>query len=404
MGMVLLDIKRVFSGKSTALLCVLSPIIVMLIFSTLIAPLIYVSRLTTFRVAICREDPAEAVTIFINQMVNSQALKDLISVYPAATLQQGQGMLARGDVAVLIHVPPDFMQNMEQNQPSRIDIYGGAGHQLEAGILKETLGSSLEIVSRGGNLIGYVSTYVVEKGVPRESGGAVYDRLMKFAVGKYMNRREVVGDKGVVSLFQEYLPLHYYLSAIFTLFAALGMVPLVRFTVKDLNGPVIKRGLFFQRSAMFGAARLISGSVFIMLILFLALPTGLVTSALKDIFISNYAALLGAIVLSAFCFSAISMAIAACVRREETALWTAFWLVILMAITGGALIPFGVLPNWISAIGQWLPIRPAMNALAGGFFKFDPGQYLQDMVKLAAWGTAAVAVVWSRIYYQVKRL
>lgn len=43
MRFLVFDLKRIFSGKALVLLCLLSPIIVVFIFSTVISPMIYLS-------------------------------------------------------------------------------------------------------------------------------------------------------------------------------------------------------------------------------------------------------------------------------------------------------------------------------------------------------------------------
>ena len=50
------DLKRMFSGKALVLMCLLSPIIVVVVFSTIIAPMIFTAKGIHFNIAICVED------------------------------------------------------------------------------------------------------------------------------------------------------------------------------------------------------------------------------------------------------------------------------------------------------------------------------------------------------------
>jgi hypothetical protein len=108
-------------------------------------------------------------------------------------------------------------------------------------------------------------------------------------------------------------------------------------------------------------------------------------------FSGNTAALFAAMALLAVAFSAMSLGLAAWLRSSDAAVWVGFWLVVLFAMAGGAILPDTMLPLWAKALGQWSPVRAAMRLLAGAIFKFNAGAFWWDMLKAALWGIAGTA-------------
>ncbi len=384
------DVKRVFESRSTAALCVLAPALVMLLFSSIIAPLIFTAKISKFNVAICNEDKSEPVKIFINQMLNSQALKDLVATYPSDSVQDGLAMLESGDVQILVHVPPDLFNNMREHKKTIIDIYSLPGHQLETTLIQMTLNSSLSSVGKSQNLIESSQKMLLDKGVSQASSDQFVQSTTNYLIREFMDRREVLGQKGLISPIGGYLPTEYYMGAIFSLFAALAMIPLVRLTASDMNGAVIKRGLLIGSGALhFYLARLFSGFLFITLVLLMVFPTGFLSKifnmAIQISFSSSFTALAAAVGLSALCYSAMAAAFAVWIPNEDGALWATFYLVLIMAMLCGALIPESYLPDWTLTLGKWLPLRSSMRTMISALFVYEQGQYLQDIYKLSVW-------------------
>ena len=206
------------------------------------------------------------------------------------------------------------------------------------------------------------------------------------AINQYMNRREVLGEGGPISLVGQYLPVEYYLSAIFALFAALSMLPLIHFSAVDAQGAILRRGLLCGiGTTRFFTARIISGAIFILLVLMMLFPTSLLLRLAGDIlggtYANNFSALASALVLSSLCFSALALTLATWLPSERTAIWTGFFLVLGMAVLCGALIPEGALPKWVAVVGRWLPMRSSMRLLSVSLFDYDKSIFLQDVLK-----------------------
>lgn len=397
MRLLLCDIKRVFAGKGTVALCILAPVVVMLLFSTIIAPLFYRAQIAKFNIGICDQDKSKPVRAFVNQLVNSQALKDLVEVYPADSMQHGKDMVQNGDVLVFVYIPQNLFNDMRAQKPVVVDLLSAPHHQLEASLISMALSNSLSVVGKSENLLEEAQQVVLRCGASNEESVLFIQDSTEYAIAEFMNRRQILGYEGMLSPVGEYLPTDYYMGAIFALFAALAMIPLVRFTAADLSGAIIKRGgLCGHGTTSFYFARLFSGFLFVLLVLLMLLPTGVLLRAvnvtLRSVFSGNFAALAGAVLLSALCYSALSAAIAAWIPHGEAALWTTFYLVFLMAMVSGALLPEGYLPGWTREIGRFLPLRASMRSMVSALNVFNESQYALDMIKLGLWAVALTAI------------
>jgi hypothetical protein len=384
----MLDIRRLFSRKSMVALCILSPVLVMILFASILMPLLFTGRGLHFNLAMLQEDDSLEVRFFITQLVNSHALADVVTLIPVDSLESGLELLERQEASVLMHVPPRVLENIRNHSPIHISIIGTEAHALEQSLIAMTLGQSLFLVGQSQNQMEAARNVAVTKGVPAGEADLFLQEMTYDAIGQYLFRRQVLGENGSLSPLGEYLPVEYYLAAIFALFATFAMLPLIHYTAADVSGAILHRGLTCGRGAIqFYLARLGSGTLFIMLVLLMLLPTTLLLD-LADQFIGsayrgNLPALLLTMLLTAFAFSTLAVALAVWIARVQPAIWTGFYLILGMAVAGGALVPEGSLPDWLIGIGRWLPLRATMRGLANSLFAFDPVLLQQDMLKLA---------------------
>lgn len=380
------DLKRMFSGKTMVLMCILSPIIVVMIFSLVIAPMLFTANGLYFNLAICNEDKNEEVNQFIRQMVNSQALADIVDMYPVNSVDIGLELVEKDDVSVLIHIPENLFEDIRNGNEISVPVYAKKSHALESKLISMTLNSSLALVGKSQNVMEAAKNMVIDLGETEENARIFLNDTTDSAIRDYMNRREVFGEGGTLSPMGEYMPVEYYLSAIFSLFAALSMLPIIHFTAVDVSGAILRRGLLCgMGSVRFFITRIVSGACFILLVQLMLFPTSFLLRIAGDIlggvYVSSFIALFISIVISSFCYSSFAFFIATLLPNEKTALWTGFFLSLAMAIVCGALLPESMLPTWSTTIGKWLPLRSSMRMLSVSLFKYDPAIFLMDLLK-----------------------
>ena len=393
MRFLLYDLKRMFSGKALVFLCLLSPIIVVFIFSTVVSPMIFTAHGVHFNLAICNEDKSDTVDEFISQLINSQALVDIITVYPVQTIEQGIKLIDSGDISVMVHIPSGLFYDMADGKEVKVTVYSTKTHSFETNLVSMTLTSSLSVVGKSQNIREAAKTVLIEKGETEENAQKFLDDSTNAAIDQFMSRRDVLGNGGPLSPVGEYLPIEYYLSAIFSLFAALSMLPIIHFSAVDCQGAILKRGLLCGiGTARFFSARVLSGTIFVVLVLLMLFPASLLLRLGGDVLGGTYASKLSALALTIFlssvCFSALALTIATWLPKEKTALWTGFFLALIMAVFCGALIPEGALPKLTLEIGKWLPLRSTMRMLSVSLFDYDNTVFMQDVYKTV--GFAAI--------------
>lgn len=396
------DMKRYFGNKKIIILYMVAPILVMLLFTSIVAPLLFTAEITKFNIAIYNEDKSEPVNIFIDQLVNSKALKDLVVAYPTNSIKDGLAMVAAKEVVVFIHVPKNLFNNIRKQKESYVNLYSTHGHQLETTLIKMTLNSSLETVGKGQNLIEASKQLLIKKGINLQESEAFIAKATDDAIVDFMHRREILGEKGTISPIGGYLPIEYYMGAIFTVFAGLTMIPLVHITTRDISGSIYQRGLLSgYGTSYFYFARILSGFLLTSLVLSMVFPTGFLSKvlnmALNVNFSNSFAALSLSVCMIALFFSALALVIAIWIPMEEAALWVTFYLVLIMSIFSGALIPEGHLPNLIRVVGRLTPMRYAMRMITGALFAFNGKQFLQDLVKLSIWNIALLILGFLKI-------
>jgi len=92
---------------------------------------------------------------------------------------------------------------------------------------------------------------------------------------------------------------------------------------------------------------------------------------------------------------ALATTIAAWVRRGSVALWSCFYLILLMAVSGGLFVPAGLLPEVVAAIGLWFPLRAGLRLLANA---------RPDLLRLALFSMALLPIGYLGVLHREGRL
>jgi hypothetical protein len=360
----------------------------MLLFASVVAPLLVTrTRVQGTCFAVCNEDGSRATQQFIDYVANSKSLRGLVYVFNVDTLEKGLALVASGEVSGMIHIPAGFYEEMRAGRDVSVDLYGGRMYHLECSLVVIAVETALNMVGRGQNALDVVRVFAVEQGVGEEAADAFYDDMLDLGIEVVTNRRAMLGEEGFVSLAGDYLPAEYYLAAMLALFLALATLPLSGFSAGDFSMSVLQRGMRTGSMRLrFLTARLLSGAIFLLTVTLLIFPVGLAAASLDRMFDGNSVALFVAMGVMALSFSAMSLGLSAWVPGRDAAVWAGFWLIMIFATTGGAILPEGMLPEWVKNLGLWSPVRAAMRLLAGTVFDFHADQFAVDLMKMGVWG------------------
>jgi hypothetical protein len=384
----LFDLKRIFGSGRTVLLCIVLPLAVLLLFTTMVAPLLVTqTRVAATAFAVYNEDGTKVTRQFIDFVANAKSFQGIVSVFTVNSLEKGLRLVKNHEASGLLHIPAGFYDAMSGGRDVTMDVYGGDTNVLECSLVLTVLETALQEAGGAQNALGALHADVIRLGGSEESADGLYDAMMTCGMGAITNRQAVLGPGGFVSPTSGYLPAEFCLSAMLTWFLALALLPLAGFSAGDFSMSVLQRGMKTRSMRLrFLAARLLSGAVFLVAVMAIVFPAGAVSSGFTRFFNGNTLALCGAIFFMALCFSAIALAVSAWMPNRDAALWLAFWLIVVLSLFGGTAAPESVLPGWARAAGQWSPIRSAMRLLAGGIFNFDGAAFVTDLLKTGLWG------------------
>ncbi len=387
---IALDLKRLFRGRALILATLITPLVGLMVFASVVAPMLLEEKRIIIPYAICNEDSSEPVRQFVRLLTNAESLKSLTAVYPVKDMQTGYELLASGNVSLLVHVPADFYTDISTGGNPAMYIIASEAHSFEQSIVRITVDSLLSIVGQSQNVLQRFAGEAIDAGADEAAANDWIGGQMSGGIEEYMHRRAALSQGGILSAYSEYFPVQYYLCALFSIFAALAMLPALYLSSADMGGPVVKRGLLASRPAAskYYLGRLISGAALILLALALLIPIGAVTEE-ADALLANMAdtvwlALAPALILTALSFSALALFLGALINRPRLALWCGFFIVLTMAALSGALVAEGALPALLAEIGRWTPLKSAMSLLANSLFSLDSARYAQDTLRLAA--------------------
>ena len=387
------DIKRIFSSRRTVVLCLLIPFLVMLLFESVVFPLLVTrTRVSASCFAVCNMDGTEVTKQFVNDVANSKSFKNIVYISTVNSMQEGLNQVDNGEVSGLLYVPPNFYADMNDGKNVKLEIYGNRFHTLECSLVLVSVEAALNTVGRAQNALNMVKSKEISLGAEKKDAEVFYHDLLTIGINVVTNRRAVLGESGFVSLAGGYLPVEVDISAMLAWFIALAALPLACFSASDFSKSVLQRGMRTVRMRMnFLTARLLSGALFILLVTFLIFPIGLGASSLDRSLSGNTAALFAAMGLIALCFSALAMGLSSWMPNGDAAVWTGFWIIVIFAMIGGAIMPESTLPIWVKSIGLWSPVRASMHLLAGTVFNFNDLSFRVDMFKMGLWGIVGVA-------------
>lgn len=390
----LFDLKRIFGRGRTVVLCVVVPLIVMLLFATVVAPLLVTrARVAASCFAIYNEDGTEVSQDFVDYVASSKSFEGIVYIFNVDTLDEGLKLVESGEASGLLHIPAGLYDAMMNGSDVTCDIYGSEFNILECSLVLTAVETALNTAGGAQNGLWSLRDDVLKLGASTEGSDELYESMLDCGINVITNRRAVLGEDGFISPAGGYLPTEFYLSAMLTWFLALAALPLAGFSAGDFSMSVLQRGMKTRAMRLkFLSARLLSGALFLLAVMLMIFPIGVVSSSLDRIFHGNIAALFLSMALMALSFSALALGISAWMPNRDAAMWLGFWLIVAFSLAGGTAAPESMLPGWVRDLGLWSPVRSAMRLLSTGIFNFDAATFRVDMLKTALWGLLGCAL------------
>jgi ABC-2 type transport system permease protein len=126
------------------------------------------------------------------------------------------------------------------------------------------------------------------------------------------------------------------------------------------------------------------------LVCFLLLSFGILVFHVR---VASWTNLTLALVTSGFCFVGLMMMISVLGTTEQAVGGAGWALLLVLAMTGGGMIPLFAMPDWMSTVGSVSAVKWSVLAFEGAIWRgFSTGQMLRPVAILIAYGLVAFSV------------
>ena len=383
--LVSIDLKRLFSNRTSLLLVILAPVISLALLASFIAPLFFSNKLVShIQVAIFVEDLDPDLQMVIERVGRNEQVTTLIDLLMVDSTSEGVAAVQDGGSAIFIQIPAKFVNNLYNRRASQVEIWISPEYSFESAILMPVVVSVQEGFNGIQTGLDVVYLRMLDDFTP-DQALELYDQLIYKLGGMLLNRKGVFNVQGISPLGR-LLPLEYYISAIFAFFIALGVVPLSGYNASDFSSAALSRGLASTRwRYKYLIARILSGMVYLLIVSLPMLAVGSLIYGQDVLYTGSYTALLGVLFLSALCFSTAAVFLALLFSRGDTSVWVGFYFILVSALAGGVVFPENFLPDFLSRLGFVSPVRASMNGFAAALFDYNPSNLLVALLILLGW-------------------
>jgi ABC-type multidrug transport system permease subunit len=363
----LTDFKRLLQSKTSIIITILAPLILVVLISLTIAPLYFSDvRLDYFHITILNEDTDPSTKLIADSLIKSDTLKGLIDVRFVDTKQEGLDSLEEGSVA-FIHIPPGLQDSLYYGDQVIINYYGNKDRPLENALLLEALVPGIDLVNYSQNAVNEL--YFSIKPLDKQLASDVFFETSAYLLIKGMAIDYIYAPTQEFSPLSDILPVEFYAACLLLLFVALGALPIARITEDDKKGGLLQRQLIGGISAMKSFISKWAAGTLLLFIQYTVLCFALlVITGRLSYFAGNVPMLLGCSLLFCILVSLIMIVIAI---NSKSAVYVSLTAVLSLAALGGLIIPSAYMPEAMRAISGYTPFAPALRMSLAGMFNAD---------------------------------
>ena len=120
---ILYDIKRLFGHGKTAILAMLSPIPVLLLFATFLIPFLTADTGSKLSCAIYNADTDEGFMELVNMIIAPEVSSGAAVVYPVNDIDTGIKLVNEGKVAAFLYIPPNTYTDSMNGKKAVMEFY-----------------------------------------------------------------------------------------------------------------------------------------------------------------------------------------------------------------------------------------------------------------------------------------
>ena len=372
------DIKRLFGHGKTAFLAMFSPVIVLLLFATFLAPMLSTEQVTKISCAFLNEDENPSFRSMMDMVVSAEVSEGAGVIYPVKEVSVGKSLVEDGKVSAFFYIPPKMYENVMNGTGRNMDFYYSGAHSFEALIFYSILDSSLSVFGQGIRMV-YVAAEIAQAhNVSEEQVYKLWSEGSQQMFQLYLNRGKIIGSSGFFNPGGDY-PLRFAMAMLFAICSYCVSFPIIYLTNLDVSELLQKRNLPGKKLAGYYFSRLASGTVLILCTFFIMYP---VARVIRRIPVRFALSVLPAILLTAFLFSALGILLGCLFKKGQNSLWAGLYVGFVFVLSALFLSKSPGLPGPLAFLIRISPFRACVSIFSNAMFQQATQRYGLDLLIL----------------------
>ena len=374
------DIKRLFGHGKTAILAIFSPVLILLLFATFLAPMLSAGEGTKITCAFLNEDETESVKTLLDLIIGAEIDEGAGAVYPVKDIATGKKVVEDGKVAAFFYIPPNMYEDTMNGEMVDLDFYYSQAHAFESLIFYSTVNSSMSVFGQGIRMVYIAGAIALDHGVPKEEILRLWNEGSEQLFQIYMNRGKIIGSSGIFLPGGDY-PLRFAIAILFTICSYCVSFPIIYLTNSDVSVLYRKRNIPTEKLVGYYFARLLSGAVLILCTFAIMYP---VARVIRNIRFQFALSVLPAVILTAFVFSALGIFLGSVFKKGQSSLWAGLYFGFFSVMSVLLLTKSPGLPKIVSFLIRISPFRACVSIFSNALFQNMTERYTVDMLILFA--------------------
>ncbi|MBP5493886.1 MAG: ABC transporter permease [Lachnospiraceae bacterium] len=377
---ILFDIKRLFGHGKTAIIAILSPIPVLLLFATFLIPFLTTDSGAKLSIALYNADTDEGFDELVNMIIAPEVSSGRAVIYPVKDIETGKKLVEEGKVAAFLYIPPNTYTDPMNGKRAVIEYYYSKEHAFDSLMFYASAQSSLSVFGQGIRIV-YLSTDIaLEKGITEEEVITLWEKGSSNLIDVLLHRGSIIGIDGVFSPGNDY-QLRFLLAGLFAVCAYFVSFPVLYLTSLDISNIIGKRNIPKSNLAGYYFARLFSGTLLIMCSFMIMYPLARI---IRRFPVRLAFSVFPAMILTSLAFSALAILIGALFKKGHTSLWVGLYFGFVSILGVVFLISGNTLPKPVSFLMEISPLRASLSIFSNALFEMVPERYFMDMFVLLA--------------------
>lgn len=318
-----------------------------------------------FKIAVVNLDNSTETRLLVQQFEESDAIKRLTDVL-YMDYDEAMSMLESDKISAAIVIPEDFSRNIAHGNNMPVSVVGNPKRPLQSQLIKAMMTSSANLVSAAQSGVITVYSYLYDANAPQSVLDRVYgNSVISFSL-RSLGRNEVF-KKRVVSSTADITPVEYFSISAFIFYILLSGSIGLKPVIEDRNSRIMHR-IVSQGTSVWEIVGAKFLALFIFLLLHFSLLAGGLLFFIREYFYGDVFAVFMVLASVIAASAAISLLAASCTKTLYTGAMTLSSIVMIMAFTGGGVIPLAYLPESVEALSAFSIHKWAIYGFVHAFF------------------------------------